>query len=65
MTGLMDSKELAMYLGVPLQTIYKWRTTGGGPRAIRLGRALHWRAAEVERWLDENTESDSRLGLGQ
>lgn len=63
MDGLMGTKELAEYLGVPLQTLYKWRATGGGPRAIRLGRALHWRHAEVERWLDECTESPRGTGV--
>ncbi|WP_082574013.1 MULTISPECIES: helix-turn-helix transcriptional regulator [unclassified Nocardioides] len=58
----MDSKELAAYLGVPLQTLYKWRTVGAGPRAIRLGRALHWRVDEVERWLDECTEASHETG---
>ncbi|MCX6400411.1 MAG: helix-turn-helix domain-containing protein [Propionibacteriales bacterium] len=63
MTGLMNSKELAAYLGVPLQTIYKWRTTGGGPRAIRLGRSLHWRVDEIERWLDQRTETVREIGV--
>lgn len=63
MKALMDSKDLAAYLGVPLQTLYKWRTTGGGPRAIRLGRALHWRTEEVERWLDQRTEIDRETGV--
>lgn len=56
MAKLMNSTELADYLGVPLQTIYAWRCRKQGPRAIRLGRALHWRTEDVEAWLDSRTE---------
>lgn len=59
---LMTTKELASYLGVPIQTLYKWRVRGEGPRAIRLGRALHWRPEEVERWLDQRTEDRDEIG---
>lgn len=56
MAKLMSSTELADYLGVPLQTLYKWRVQKQGPRAIRLGRALHWRVEDVEAWLDSRLE---------
>ncbi|WP_430869263.1 helix-turn-helix transcriptional regulator [Demequina aurantiaca] len=45
-------------LGVPEQTLYGWRTQGKGPRGIRLGRHLRYRAQDVESWLD----SQSRVG---
>jgi excisionase family DNA binding protein len=60
---LMSTRDLASYLGVPIATLYRWRVRGEGPRAIRLGRALHWRREEVERWLDERTEDRDTVGL--
>lgn len=54
--GSMDLRELwgiddvANYLGVPKQTIYSWRQTGYGPKAIRVGKHLRWRAAVVIEW---------------
>ena len=30
---LLNIDELADYLGVPVSTIYDWRTNGKGPRA--------------------------------
>lgn len=63
--SLMTTKELAAYLGVPVQTLYRWRVTGGGPRAIRLGRALHWRPEDVERWLDAMTEDRNEVWAGR
>lgn len=59
---LMNTKELASYLGVPIASVYKWRVAGEGPRAIRLGRGLHWRVEEVEAWLDAKTEERDEIG---
>ena len=30
--ALMDVAELAAYLGMPISTVYDWRTRGKGPR---------------------------------
>ncbi|MEO3938198.1 helix-turn-helix domain-containing protein [Dermatophilaceae bacterium Soc4.6] len=47
---LWDIDDLAAYLRVPKQTIYSWRTTGYGPKGIRVGKHLRWRAATVITW---------------
>ena len=47
---LWDIDDLANYLGVPKQTIYSWRTTGYGPKGIRIGKHLRWRAATAITW---------------
>ncbi len=52
---LLTPQEVADHLGVPLRTIYNWRTAQVGPRAIRVGKHLRYRPAEVERWLDSQT----------
>ncbi|WP_227468062.1 helix-turn-helix transcriptional regulator [Microbacterium sp. YJN-G] len=41
---LLDVGELAAYLGVPVSTVYDWRTRGLGPRAYRLREASEVRA---------------------
>jgi excisionase family DNA binding protein len=51
---LLRPDELAAFLGIPLATIYRWRTRGDGPRGIRVGRHVRYRVDEVERWLDEH-----------
>ncbi|MDQ2755844.1 MAG: helix-turn-helix domain-containing protein [Actinomycetota bacterium] len=48
--ALWDIDDLAAYLGVPKQTIYAWRTTGYGPKGIRIGKHLRWRATTVVTW---------------
>ena len=51
---LLRPDELAAFLGIPLATIYRWRSRGDGPRGIRVGRHVRYRVEEVERWLDEH-----------
>ncbi|MES1171178.1 MAG: helix-turn-helix domain-containing protein [Actinomycetota bacterium] len=53
---LLSPGELANYLAVPLATIYRWRSHGDGPIGIRVGRHVRYRAADVERWLDERRD---------
>jgi excisionase family DNA binding protein len=53
---LITVAELATMLSVPVATIYKWRTTGRGPRAARVGKYLRFRLEDVESWLDAQSE---------
>jgi excisionase family DNA binding protein len=48
---LWNIDTLSQYLDVPVATIYKWRKTGDGPAAFRVGRHLRWRDSEVQAWL--------------
>jgi excisionase family DNA binding protein len=51
---LLGPDELAAFLGVPLRTIYRWRSRREGPRGYRVGRHVRYRLAEVERWLEDH-----------
>ena len=53
---LLTLDELATYLQIPKKTIYGWRTTGRGPRALKVGGALRFRLADVDSWLDAQAE---------
>lgn len=50
---LLSAEELAAFLGVPLNTVYVWNHRRTGPRALKVGRHLRYRWAEVETWLEE------------
>ncbi|MBL3679141.1 helix-turn-helix domain-containing protein [Leucobacter chromiireducens] len=54
---LLDITELAEYLGVPLSTIYDWRTRGLGPRAYRFGKHLKFALSDVRSWMEEQREA--------
>jgi len=47
----LTTREVADYLGIPVQTIYQWNSRNIGPRRLRVGRYVRYRKADVERWL--------------
>lgn len=49
---LWSTIDLARYLGVSLHTIYRWRMDGRGPKGIKVGNSLRYRAEDVDRWLE-------------
>jgi excisionase family DNA binding protein len=53
---LLSPEELASYLGVPLATVYRWRSCREGPPGMRVGRHVRYRLRDVEGWLDERLD---------
>lgn len=51
--GLWSIDDLAAFLGVPVGTIYQWRTKAYGPVGVRVGRFVRFRPADVHAWLDD------------
>ena len=49
---LWTIEETSTYLGIPVGTLYQWRTRGRGPRSYRVGRWARYDPAEVRQWLD-------------
>jgi excisionase family DNA binding protein len=49
---LLSPGEVALFLSVPVKTLYQWRYKGIGPRGLRVGRHLRYRQDEIEAWLD-------------
>ncbi|WP_084647098.1 helix-turn-helix domain-containing protein [Parafrankia discariae] len=50
---LWTVRDLADYLGVPVNTIYKWRSMGEGPPAYKVGRYIRFDRREVDEWLEK------------
>ena len=44
------AKEAAALVGRSLRTWRSWDAGGRVPRAVRIGRSVHWRAAELRAW---------------
>jgi excisionase family DNA binding protein len=44
-------EQLAEELGVPVRTIYQWRSKGSGPRGATFGRPVRFRRSDVEKWI--------------
>jgi excisionase family DNA binding protein len=48
---LWGVKDLAEYLGIPVQTIYQWRSKGYGPPGRRIGKHVRFVPEEVRAWV--------------
>jgi predicted DNA-binding transcriptional regulator AlpA len=56
MGKLWTIEDLAEFLGVPVQTIYDWRTRGYGPLGMKVGRYVRYRQEDVVTWLNDVRE---------
>lgn len=55
---LLSIEELSEYLHVPVKTLYDWRLTGKGPRAVHVGRQLRFFVSDVQDWLSSQREDE-------
>lgn len=58
---LLDIRELSEYLGVPVSTIYDWRSRGVGPRAYRFGKHLKFAVTDVTEWIEAQRDPASAV----
>lgn len=54
-SNLMDAAEVAAELGVNVRTLRRMRHEGQAPEPIKIGNALRWRRADVDRFLRART----------
>lgn len=52
--GLWTPEELAWAFRVEPNTVVAWRRDNTGPQYTRLGRAIFYRDADVQEWIDKN-----------
>lgn len=54
--------DAAKYLGLTKATLEAWRTRGGGPRFLKLGKAVRYRKEDLDTFivsrLRDNTSQD-------
>ncbi|MBB2900495.1 excisionase family DNA binding protein [Kineococcus radiotolerans] len=53
----LSPRELADHLGLPIQTVYRWNTTGDGPAMAKIGRHVRYRREDVDAWLTARVRS--------
>lgn len=51
---VMTVQQAAEYLGLAVSTLNKWRCHGGGPVFIKMGRAVRYRAEDLEAFVQAN-----------
>ena len=51
-TQLLTIEQVATQLQVPVETLYYWRSKKTGPQALKVGKYLRYRQAEVDAWIE-------------
>lgn len=52
--------EVSTYLGVPVGTLYQWRSRRQGPRGLRVGNHVRYRPSEIAKWLREDCDDGAQ-----
>jgi excisionase family DNA binding protein len=50
---LWTIEDVSDYLGIPVGTLYQWRTKGYGPAGRRMGKYVRYRREDVRAWVDQ------------
>ena len=50
---LLTITEVAELMRTPVATLRYWRHCGTGPKSIRVGRRVLYRAVDVRAWIDD------------
>lgn len=57
----VDTEGASQHLGLAVSTLEKLRVSGGGPRFVKMGRAVRYRLSDLEEYLAERVvESTSQ-----
>ncbi|MCG6941516.1 MAG: helix-turn-helix domain-containing protein [Thiohalocapsa sp.] len=56
---LDNEKEAAAYLKLSPRTLQAWRLRGGGPEYVKLGNAVRYDRAALDRYISERTRRNS------
>ena len=56
---LIDTVQLAEYLGNEVNTCEGWRLKGIGPRYIKVGRLVRYRIENIDQWLESQTRNST------
>lgn len=59
---MFNTDEAAYYLKLARATLEAWRVRGGGPVFIKLGKAVRYRKADLDAFLEKNTRRSTSAG---
>ena len=56
LTRLWTIEDVSTFLGIPVKTLYQWRTNKYGPSGKRVGRYVRYKPEDVLAWVDAADE---------
>jgi len=60
--GLLTEREAAPYLSLSTVTLQRLRLTGDGPRFAKLGKAVRYRRADLDSWIESRLTRSTSEG---
>lgn len=57
--SLCGEDWLAGYLSITTKAIQAWRTRGGGPKFIKVGRLVRYRKSDVDAWIESRSRANT------
>jgi excisionase family DNA binding protein len=51
MLAMLTQSECAELLRLSERTLERFRTSGGGPKFVRMGKSVRYRLCDVEAWI--------------
>ena len=60
LTGWISRLDLALELGLSVDTLRRWEARRTGPPCVRAGRKVYYRRTAVEKWLEEQERNAPR-----
>lgn len=57
--SVLDTAKAAEYLQLAQGTLERFRVQGDGPRFMKLGRAVRYRQADLDEWMESRIVSST------
>ena len=55
---LLTLQQVADQLQIPAATLYYWRSTGDGPKSLRVGRYVRYRQDDLDAWIADRSGTE-------
>jgi excisionase family DNA binding protein len=58
----LSVQDLADYLDVSVDTVYRWNAEGTAPKRYKIGKAVYYRRSDIVIWLETRVVNDVKDG---
>lgn len=57
--ALLTERQTSEQLNIPMVTLRTWRTRGGGPMFVKLGRVVRYRQRDLDAWIEARVHANT------
>ncbi|MBK1631206.1 hypothetical protein CKO31_10740 [Thiohalocapsa halophila] len=55
----LTERQAAAYLAISPRTLQSWRVRGGGPRYVKVGANVRYRAEDLTAWVEDQNRANT------